>query len=292
MKKQLLLLIFCAGLTRLMIAQTNVPIINASFEYPSSPAKIQCNFNDIKGFGWRIDTCADAGREDSTKFGYDPANSVKVAFDGNNVGYSHNQDPHIYQIVDVVPAEGATYSLTTQAQASYPLSDTTDARIYFSVFSGTDTTKRTLVDSTSYMLNTATPLWELVSLNHTFQASSADAGKHLCIEFWNYYSTVTSGSWTYWDMFILKKSGAAAIRSGILAESALVFPNPSNGIFNVKANFNGKYNADVYDVLGKKLTSVELKPQDVLNLSGFSKGVYLLKLNSAEKSCLIKLIIK
>ena len=55
-----------------------------------------------------------------------------------------------------------------------------------------------------------------------------------------------------------------------------VFPNPSEGIFNVQTNFN--YNRiEVLDLLGRKVLSNNTQINQ-LNLSGFSKGTYILQL--------------
>ncbi len=59
-----------------------------------------------------------------------------------------------------------------------------------------------------------------------------------------------------------------------------VFPNPSDGIFNVQTNFN--YNSiEVLDLLGRKVLSNNSQI-NLLNLSGFSKGTYILQLTDVN----------
>jgi hypothetical protein len=285
MKTRLLLLFFCASITRLLFAQTDFPIVNPSFEFPGDSNKLKCDFNNLKGYGWKIDSCMDSGREDSTKFG-DPA-SANVAFDGGRVGYTDNQDPHTYQVVDIVPATGALYSLTAEARASYPLSDTTEARIFFSIFSGTDTAKRTIVDSAALMLITATPDWQEVKLTHDFPSNYA--GQHVCIEFGGYYSAAGTSSWMYWDMFTLKKGKSLSIPSQQVLYSA--YPNPSKGIFQLTTGFSN-VNFDVYNVTGKLLISGHFNQNISLNMSEFSKGIYFLKLKSSGLNQNVKLILQ
>jgi len=285
MKIRLLLIVFCACLTKLIFAQTTVTIVNPSFEFPGDSNKLKCDFNLIKGFGWKIDSCKDSGREDSTKFG-DPA-SANVAFDGGRVGYTDNQDMHIYQAVDVVPAAGALYTLTAEARASYPLADSTIARVYFSYYSGTDISKRKIVDSASLMLNTGAPEWQLIKLSHDF--SSLFAGKHVVIEFGGYYSVAGTASWMYWDMFKLTKAKSLSIPSQQILFS--VFPNPSSGLFQLTTEINSKVNYDVFDITGKLLKSGYFNKNYNLDLSSYSKGVYFLKLNSTGLNQDIKLVL-
>ncbi|HVA97691.1 MAG TPA: T9SS type A sorting domain-containing protein, partial [Bacteroidia bacterium] len=63
-----------------------------------------------------------------------------------------------------------------------------------------------------------------------------------------------------------------------------VFPNPSNGIFNIvqKNNFQ-KQNLEIYNLLGEKIISTTLNTsQTQINLSGKAKGIYFYKVVSED----------
>lgn len=74
--------------------------------------------------------------------------------------------------------------------------------------------------------------------------------------------------------------------------SMSVFPNPSNGIINIKAsNANGiKY--DLYNVAGAVVKSGYLANKSSLDLSSLNKGVYVIKLDNKSSVEFHKLILK
>jgi hypothetical protein len=303
MKKHLLFTLSGLMFTLICFSQVNL-IKNGSFEYPKDSNnlafkkadtsallnKIKCGFNNLKGFYWRIDSCGDSGREDSTKFGYD-ATGVKQAEDGNFVAYTENIDPHIYQIVDTVSHESTQYTYSGYAQISYPDLDTTDARIYLSVFSGTDTMKRTILDSTNLMLISATPAWQPIKLVYTFPANSSYAGQHLCVEFGNYYSVSGTSSWTYFDNFSLTKQAGTGINSvSNITPSLSVYPNPSlTGLFNL-TNVAPGTSYKVFDITGKLIiySLTTSQGNNKIDLSKYGSGVYILQSNQTT----VKLVVK
>lgn len=63
---------------------------------------------------------------------------------------------------------------------------------------------------------------------------------------------------------------------------AQLFPNPSNGKFNVFISKNGKYLANVYNTIGEKILSREFLDQDHFDLSTLAKGQYMLELISEK----------
>lgn len=73
-----------------------------------------------------------------------------------------------------------------------------------------------------------------------------------------------------------------------------VRPNPGNGIFHIHTSCEGSYDVKVYNLLGEQLlTNTFNTQQSALNLSGFEKGIYLVRLNEKEsgKTTTGKLII-
>jgi len=76
-----------------------------------------------------------------------------------------------------------------------------------------------------------------------------------------------------------------------------IYPNPSNGFFII--DFSDKYSeleVDIFDIFGKQLKIEKLiKPKSEINLSDFSKGMYLVKIvdvNRNEVVNLTKIIIQ
>jgi len=68
----------------------------------------------------------------------------------------------------------------------------------------------------------------------------------------------------------------------------MIYPNPSNGVMNVKAK-----NLEVimiYDSSGKKIR--ELKANSHIDLSGISKGIYFIKLISDDGVFVDKIILE
>lgn len=72
-----------------------------------------------------------------------------------------------------------------------------------------------------------------------------------------------------------------------------VYPNPNNtGMFNIKMNHTDNVKqVAVYDISGRLLLSKEyLSEMDMLDLSGFSSGIYYAKITDGSKTSMLKLI--
>lgn len=76
-------------------------------------------------------------------------------------------------------------------------------------------------------------------------------------------------------------------------EIATIFPNPSNGIFNMKMNENGNYILRVMDAKGETLQVQKINENCTLNIENYTSGSYILEITS-ENSDLdpIRKIIK
>jgi len=69
-----------------------------------------------------------------------------------------------------------------------------------------------------------------------------------------------------------------------------IFPNPSNGNFNVMLN-GSDFLVGVFDLNGKRILSKECSDFCNFELNDFSKGIYLLKLESERMNIIKKIII-
>jgi hypothetical protein len=72
-----------------------------------------------------------------------------------------------------------------------------------------------------------------------------------------------------------------------------IYPNPSSNIFNIRLNNINKYNLYVRDITTKLLFKDSNENSNYkLDLSGFSKGVYLLEIESNNMHLTKKIILK
>lgn len=72
----------------------------------------------------------------------------------------------------------------------------------------------------------------------------------------------------------------------------MIFPNPNNGVFNVKSNTNQEYSFSIYNVIGKKVYGKN--HTNLLNrvdVSYLSKGVYFATMETENKKTAQKVVI-
>lgn len=302
--KKVLLSLLSLPLSLGLFSQTAVTLVNSSFETPDDSSKIQCThqeitgndtvqvpINDVTGFGWKIDNCSDAGREDPKKTPTDIDGNEIAGKDGKYFAFSHNTEGHIYQVTEAVAQAGVTYTFSGKTIWAWCSSDTSYSSVYISL-AGDDVTARTIVAQDSFTFVKSLDLvdgkptaWEDVSVSYT--TTSSDIGKKIVVEFGN--STEVEDSWGYYyhDNFSLVKTGAVGIAS--ITNKFSVFPNPSNGIVNIKTNGNvAKY--DIYNTLGALVKSGNVTSQ--LDLTSMEKGTYFIKLNNKSSVEYHKVILK
>ena len=73
--------------------------------------------------------------------------------------------------------------------------------------------------------------------------------------------------------------------------STLVYPNPSNGTFNLNLG-TGQWNVEVYDISGRKVYENRMDGHSVLDLGRCQKGLYFLKASSESRSLTTKVVIR
>ena len=82
--------------------------------------------------------------------------------------------------------------------------------------------------------------------------------------------------------------GPLLIINDVKKPKAILYPNPTNGILNI-GNKN-LIKIQIFDLTGKVIK--EFNPNSLVDLSNFSKGIYLIKLISDEGIMMDKIIIK
>ncbi|MCB0464860.1 MAG: T9SS-dependent M36 family metallopeptidase [Aequorivita sp.] len=74
----------------------------------------------------------------------------------------------------------------------------------------------------------------------------------------------------------------------------IVYPNPSNGELSIKSRVDvGEATISIFDMNGRKVfnQTIELHQSTTINASGLSSGIYLMQIDSADRSQTTKLII-
>jgi hypothetical protein len=78
----------------------------------------------------------------------------------------------------------------------------------------------------------------------------------------------------------------------LTSSQMMVYPNPSNGLFNITSESNATVSLEVYNLTGGLVTSSVFTQNHILDLSKFSKGVYFLHLTAEGKTQITKLIVQ
>ena len=73
--------------------------------------------------------------------------------------------------------------------------------------------------------------------------------------------------------------------------SMLVYPNPSNGIFNLNLD-EGQWDIEVYDITGRKVYENRMEGRSALELGQCLKGIYFLKASNESRSLTTKVVIQ
>ena len=94
------------------------------------------------------------------------------------------------------------------------------------------------------------------------------------------------------DNLVIRENALSTDEFGVVNFS--IYPNPSEGVFNIKTRTNDSFNISVYDVTGKHiLEETNIVPNNnnyKLDIGGYASGIYLLNL-STEKSKITKKLI-
>jgi hypothetical protein len=74
-------------------------------------------------------------------------------------------------------------------------------------------------------------------------------------------------------------------------DKALVYPNPSNGTFNLNLG-EGQWDVVVYDITGRKVYENRMEGRSVLDLGKCQKGIYFLKATDESRSLTTKIMVQ
>jgi PKD repeat protein len=71
-----------------------------------------------------------------------------------------------------------------------------------------------------------------------------------------------------------------------------IYPNPSSGIFNIEINSNQNTIVEVYNLLGEEIISNSFTNSSVIDLSGKSSGIYIIKVSADGVSKMKRIIMQ
>lgn len=83
------------------------------------------------------------------------------------------------------------------------------------------------------------------------------------------------------------------IKESFNKEEISVTPNPNNGIFSLKTNFEGNFDVTIYNNIGQIIKEgANLTGDNEFDLSGFSKGIYNIVVKAKDNYKTIKVVIE
>ena len=120
---------------------------------------------------------------------------------------------------------------------------------------------------------------------------------------YDYVDTITVGAQAEYFIMAVYSDGCEAPSEILIGEgmphgvnemencSTLVYPNPSNGTFNLNLGA-GQWDVEVYDITGRKVYENCMDGRSVLDLGQCQKGLYFLKATSTNGALTTKIVIK
>ena len=75
------------------------------------------------------------------------------------------------------------------------------------------------------------------------------------------------------------------------SEPSLVYPNPSQGFFNLNLGI-GTWQVQVYDITGRKIVDQPMNGKGKMDLSVYQKGLYFLKARNGEREINTKIVVR
>lgn len=70
-----------------------------------------------------------------------------------------------------------------------------------------------------------------------------------------------------------------------------LYPNPSNGLINITVPGTERYTVEVFNVLGEKVVTTAINGNSMLDLSGYTAGVYMVRVSSNDATMTKRFIL-
>lgn len=94
----------------------------------------------------------------------------------------------------------------------------------------------------------------------------------------------------FYDNISLQEDATASVEDAF-ASNFKIYPNPAEDFITIESKNSSINSIEIFDLLGKSIYSKMKPSNNVIDVSDFSKGVYLLKLESEGKSLTKKIVI-
>lgn len=95
---------------------------------------------------------------------------------------------------------------------------------------------------------------------------------------------------------IARYTGTLAVKENVVYKFITIYPNPNNGTFYFSLKeANSKVKAEIYTLSGQKVyeaSNFEMQPQNEVNFTPQSKGIYVIKITDGENTYSEKIMIK
>ena len=202
--------------------------------------------------------------------------------------YWHNvtlasYDPPLYQVVDVIEAVDATYSLSFSARSSW---NSHAVKVIISI-SDADSSMRMEIASEEFELGIDPPsginTTEYATFTTTAQllAVAGLAGKSLILEFDNIpYDDGNDDGWCEIQFVSLVKEVTSGIASDKLTGIS-IYPNPVSSVLHITSDVP-VYRANIYSVLGSLEKSVIRDNIERVIVDDLAPGLYIISLQTEQ----------
>lgn len=107
---------------------------------------------------------------------------------------------------------------------------------------------------------------------------------------WIAFVKNTTGDWSDNDMYIAHNNQFPLGNNENTFDGLSVYPNPSDGKFIFQSTNADDYLVEVYNAVGQKITAKQSGNE--LDLSGYSKGIYLIKFTANNSTTVKKVTLK
>jgi len=192
-------------------------------------------------------------------------------------------DPTLYQVVDVVGSESATYSLTFSGRSSW---NAHSVNAIFSV-SEADSSVRTEIANTENLMGIDPPGGINTSAYSTFKqtilipAGSEHAGKNLIVELDNIaYDDGNDDGWAEVEFVSLVKEVTSGIPTNGL-NGLTLYPNPASSVLHFEGDA-GVSRVEIYSILGSMVKSLAGNDITQVNVGELAPGLYVISLTTKQ----------
>ncbi len=224
---------------------------------------------------------ASASLKDIAYWNIDELRDSLSGGNGDGLIWLASFDPTIYQVVDVIGTEAATYSLAFTGRSSW---NSTSINSIFSV-SEADSSERTEIAMQENLTGINPGGGISTSADATYKqvlaipANSAHAGKKLIIEFDNIaFDDGNDDGWCELKFVSLVKEVVIGIgKEGV--KNLSVYPNPVRGMLYIDGNV-GVSRARVYSILGTLVKTIEGDELKQINVEDLQSGLYIISLTT------------